>query len=176
MGRASSPDGTARTARAGASAGEGATTVRIAVERDLHRVGAVGRSVRLLCAASLPPDDADAVELALCEALNNVILHGDAGEGGGGGQDISLTVELAPGEVRLTLCDSGPPMPDGALRAAGADRFDFDPAALAALPEGGMGLALIRMSLDEVDHDRAAGRNRLRMVKRASRPPRGPGG
>jgi serine/threonine-protein kinase RsbW len=59
-------------------------------------------------------------------------------------------------------------MPAQVLDNASEDRFDFDETDLADIPEGGMGLALIRMNMDEVEYRSNESENRLRMVKRIS--------
>jgi serine/threonine-protein kinase RsbW len=55
------------------------------------------------------------------------------------------------------------------LEQPAADPFSFDETDIAEIPEGGMGLALIRMNMDEVQYVSNETENRLRMVKRIER-------
>ncbi len=137
--------------------------IRLTIDSDLDKVVLLARAVRALCTGVLPPEDADAVELALVEAVNNVIRHGYAGRPG---EDVEVGVALHPDRVVVEVVDHAQPMDGALVEAASAARFDFDPADLDAVPESGMGLALIRMSMDEVEYRAEGGANRLRMVKR----------
>jgi serine/threonine-protein kinase RsbW len=55
------------------------------------------------------------------------------------------------------------------LEQPAGDPFSFDATDLADIPESGMGLALIRMNMDEVQYVSNESENRLRMVKRIDR-------
>lgn len=131
---------------------------------DLAEVPRIAEMVRLHCAAILTSDELDDVEIALAEAMNNVVLHGHRREPG---HEIEVRVSCGPGAVRLDLLDDGTPIPDGMLETAGTERRHFDPTDLASLRESGMGLALIRLTMDEVCYQSDGGWNRLSMVKRA---------
>lgn len=108
------------------------------------------------------------VQLGLMECLVNIVRHGYAGQ--------------APGRVRvrclasarqwcLTVTDQGHPIPADRLRQADGSVFDFDPDDLDALPQGGMGLSLIREVFDRVDYRSLAGSNQLLLAKfRRQRP------
>lgn len=109
-------------------------------------------------------DAADALRLALTEALNNVVEHG-------GGPAVSPLVRLLlwlDGSA-LTVCieDSGPPAPDdlGAASASLADAPLSEGCPIEALPEGGWGLLLIAASVDRVHRHRHQGWNRLFLEK-----------
>jgi serine/threonine-protein kinase RsbW len=93
---------------------------------------------------------------ALGEAFNNVVLHGYAGCPVG---DVVVEISWTQHEIVMQLTDDG---------------HSFDPQQielpdLDALPEGGLGLFIIRSFMDEVEYQ-AGPPNVLRMVKhRASR-------
>lgn len=89
---------------------------------------------------------------ALGEAFNNVVLHGYAGRPAG---DVVLRISWTRNDFVMEITDEG---------------LSFDPQQvelpdLDALPEGGMGLFIIRSFMDEVDYQ-AGPPNVLRMVKR----------
>jgi serine/threonine-protein kinase RsbW len=144
--------------------------IRLQIDSDLDKVALVARAVRALCSDVLDEEASDAVEISLVEAINNVIKHGYAGQPG---RDVGVLVTMRQGEVEIEVVDQAVPMEAGLLASASEDRFAFDITNLDAIPEGGMGLALIRMNMDEVEYRSGNGENRLRMVKRL--PPRAVG-
>lgn len=140
------------------------SSISLSIDSDLDKVSLLARAVRSLCEDLLSPQDLDAVELSLVEAINNVIEHGYHGEPG---KDVQVAVGIHADQVVIDVIDHAPPMPPQVLENA-EDPFAFDAADLADVPEGGMGLALIRMNMDEVAYRSSASENRLRMVKRIS--------
>jgi serine/threonine-protein kinase RsbW len=102
------------------------------------------------------------IDLGLTEVLTNVVRHG-YGETGLG--RIVLTCQAQETQWCLCVLDQGRPIPADLLAQADGSVFDFDPDDLDNIPEGGMGLALIRGCFDQLDYvtDRAG--NHLRLVK-----------
>ncbi|WP_134500351.1 ATP-binding protein [Microvirga pakistanensis] len=145
-----------------------AASISLSIDSDLDKVSLVARAVRSLCTDVLGADELDAVELSLVEAINNVIKHGYHGESG---KDVQVSVALQPGQVVIEIIDHAPPMPAQVLEKDSEDPFAFDETDLANIPEGGMGLALIHMNMDEVEYHSGEAENRLRMVKRVSPSP-----
>jgi serine/threonine-protein kinase RsbW len=93
-------------------------------------------------------------ELALTEALSNVIRHAYKGDES---RHIALTLRLDDAQVEIEVVHQGEP---------------FDPRAysepdLDAAPSGGYGLHLIQQLMDDVEQSEAPGSStRLRLVKR----------
>jgi len=143
------------------------SSISLSIDSDLDKVSLLARAVRALCEDLLEPDEQDAVELSLVEAINNVIKHGYQGERG---KDVQVAVGLQADQVVIDIIDHAPPMAPEVLENASADPFAFDETDLAEIPEGGMGLALIRMNMDEVEYVSNNSENRLRMVKRIGPP------
>jgi serine/threonine-protein kinase RsbW len=141
--------------------------IQLAVDSDLSHVALVARAVRAICADFLDAEAADAVELSLVEAINNVIKHGYEGKPG---KDVGVLVSLQKDRVTIEVVDRALPI-EAAVFERSSDPFAFDETNLDDVPEGGMGLALIRMSMDEVEYMSRDGENRLRMTKLI--PPRG---
>jgi len=139
------------------------SSISLSIDSDLDKVSLLARAVRALCQDLLDPEEQDAVELSLVEAINNVIKHGYHGERG---KDVQVSVGLQTDQVVIDIIDHAPPMAPEVLENASADPFTFDETDLADIPEGGMGLALIRMNMDEVEYVSNGSENRLRMVKR----------
>ncbi|HEX2554972.1 MAG TPA: ATP-binding protein [Microvirga sp.] len=140
--------------------------MRLHIDSDFDKVALLARAVRALCAELLDAEAADAVEISLVEAVNNVIEHGYEGKPG---RDVGVEVSVHPDRIVIEVVDQAAPMKSGALSEA-ASEIVFDETNIDSLPEGGMGLALIRMSMDEVEYCAAPGENRLRMVKRIPAP------
>ena len=96
-----------------------------------------------------------ACQLAVCEAVENIIQHGYRSEGEG---EILLTTEARPGLLTVEIVD----------RAAAFDpsSFPIAPAAIYADPPvGGRGLKMIRGVMDIIDYKRRGHQNVLRLTK-----------
>lgn len=108
-----------------------------------------------LAARKMPPDLLSTVELALAEALNNIVEHAYAPDRPG---EIRLAVVLTRDRLRCTLRDRGTPLPDMAL----PDDDPPDPdVARDTLPEGGFGWFLIRHLTDGLCYARTGDENIL---------------
>lgn len=100
--------------------------------------------------------DAARIQLAVEEAIINVVNHGYGGKDG----EICITSDTDHGRVMITITDTGPafdpttiPPPD--ITAELEDRTI-----------GGLGVHLIRSVMDEVIYTRDDDKNRLTMIKR----------
>lgn len=103
-------------------------------------------------------DDADSMclMLAVDEACTNIIRHA---YGGQRDKSISLRVESLPDRLEIILEDTGPPVPEGALKP-------HEPHPEEELKPGGLGTFFITSIMDRVVYDSEPGRgNRLTMVK-----------
>jgi serine/threonine-protein kinase RsbW len=140
-----------------------AGAMRLVVSSDLDTVKLIARAVRAICQDRLDTDELDAVEMALVEAVTNVIKHGYHGK-----SDESLAVGVALHQDRIVIEveDTATPLDPSLLEQPTGDRFTFDHGDIEALPEGGMGIALIQMSMDDVTYVRDGQRNLLRMTKK----------
>ena len=107
-----------------------------------------------LVAAGASADAIWAVEMALTEALANVITHGYAGDES---QRIELALQLHDDRLELEVVDFGEPF----------DESSYQPPNLEEASAGGYGVHLMRELMDEVDRSAAPdGGTRLRLVKR----------
>lgn len=136
---------------------------RATLAARLEEVSRVCAELNALALARVGEQEAGEMDLGLAEALSNIVRHGYAGQPG-------ATLELVCVECRgrwcLRIFDRGRPVPEGLLRADTPPVFDFDPGALDEIPEGGMGLALMRASFDEVDY-RAGSRGNLMVLTKS---------
>lgn len=90
----------------------------------------------------------DEIVSALGEAYNNIVLHAYRGTSGG---RIDLAVAVRPGEVEIQLRDHGRGFdPTGVAGFTGVPSEDSGDVDIAALPESGMGLFIMRSFMDDV--------------------------
>ena len=127
----------------------------------------VARAVEWL-QEQLPPqleeNDRFQVAIALAEVLTNIVEHGYEGRGG---PPIDVAWSCTARSLVIEVRDQGRPIPRERLEFASRDTtFGFDPTDVGGLPEGGMGLGIIKTAFDHVDYRTKAGVNRLRLGKR----------
>jgi len=119
---------------------------RSEVGRLVDRVEAFGVE------AGLPPDVTFRLTLSLDEIVSNVIRHGLDDEPS---HQIVVTVDVADGWVTATVVDDG-----AAFDPRDAPLPDLD-APLEERQAGGLGMHLVRTTMDEIAYRREDGRNVL---------------
>jgi anti-sigma regulatory factor (Ser/Thr protein kinase) len=129
----------------------------ITLRNDLAEIPRLAGFVDAFCAPLVPtPADVLALQLALEEAVTNVINHGYAD-----GQPHTFTVELAADDRRVTVVVTD-------------DAPTYDPLARAEVditlpledrPIGGLGVHLVKKLLDSARYERRDGRNILTLVR-----------
>lgn len=140
------------------------TPLSLKIDSDLASVELVAGIVRAVCSGSLGEEALNDLEIGIVEAINNVIKHGYSGQKG---SSVEISVGLRKDRVVIDIIDQAPPMPEGKLDQARA--HDLDTKEIADLPEGGMGLSLIRMTMDDVRYSSQDGSNRLTLTKLIAR-------
>jgi serine/threonine-protein kinase RsbW len=134
-------------------------SVALRTDSRLENVELLARAVRGLAAAAGVEARACArVELAVAEAVNNVIRHAYQRRPG---LPVEVVFTLDEDRFTLEVVDEGTPM-----EPRRAPVLDFDPGDLERLPEGGMGLFIIHSVMDQVEYRSAGGRNSLLMTRR----------
>jgi anti-sigma regulatory factor (Ser/Thr protein kinase) len=116
------------------------------VSRLVDRLEAFGTE------AGLPPDVTFRLTLSLDEIVCNVIRHGFDDDAD---HQILVTVDVSNGVVTATVVDDG-----AAFDPREAPLPDLD-APLDQRQAGGLGMHLVRTTMDEVDYRREDGRNVL---------------
>jgi serine/threonine-protein kinase RsbW len=95
-----------------------------------------------------------ACQLAVCEAVENIIQHGYQGDPG----EIDVTVRSTPGAMTVEIVDQAP--------AFDPTRYPVDPSAsLRDARVGGRGLLMIRRVMDDISYERRGRQNILRLTK-----------
>lgn len=137
-------------------------TIRLAIDSRPECVELLGGAVAGLCGlTALPADEIARIELALVEAVNNVIEHAYHSEPG---HAVVVEFRLYQDAFSLSVRDRGDPMDplklDAPAEAAHLDRSD---------PEGwplrGRGLRIIKSFMDSVDYRIDDGENTLTMCR-----------
>lgn len=113
------------------------------------------------CQLALPAAEIARINLALVEAVNNVVEHAYHGEPG---HPVRVELELAPGRFSLWVRDHGQPMPPGRLEAA-TPLVEPDPNDPATLSVRNRGLAIIKSCMDTVEYEVRDGVNTLFMSR-----------
>lgn len=120
--------------------------IHLSIASRLELVRLLGLAVRGIC-QGLPfsGEDVDALELAVCEAANNAIKHAYKGK-----PDGTVRVSVVVDDTGLVICvqDRGAPLEDTGKLANDL----VAPRSINELPEGGMGLYLIRKAADSVGY------------------------
>lgn len=138
-------------------------SIALTVDSRLEAVALLGQAVRAVClGAGMTAEGAADLELALVEAVNNIIVHG---YGRRGGHPVTVELTLLADRIEIGIEDTGHPIPRTALERAHQECPGFDLDCLADLPESGMGLRLIRQSVDRMAYEPGDGGNRLTLVK-----------
>jgi serine/threonine-protein kinase RsbW len=139
-------------------------TARLAVsfESRLEHVSLAGAAVRAMCEArGLDSESTAAVELATVEVTTNAVEHAYHGRSD---QPVKIEVAFHDDHVEVAVSDRGSPVPPERLATAELPAIEVERAE--HLPEGGFGLALLRMLTDEVSATSRDGWNTLRFVRR----------
>lgn len=119
-------------------------------------VGALRARLALWQRPTLPEDLLDRVEIALSEAINNVIRHAYAGRRR---CPIRVAAGLREGRLVVVLLDRGVAPPASLVLRGARDPVgdDAPPRGIADIAEGGYGWRLIRRTVDAVSLSRVEG-------------------
>ena len=99
----------------------------------------------------------NAVEICLTEALNNVIKHAYKGESS---NQISIIIRLNNNQLEIDIIDEGFPRKNLII-----SELNFDPTDIDNLPEGGMGLYIIKQLMDDLNYYSLNGKNYFTLKK-----------
>ena len=145
--------------------------IRLIIGSDLKDAALVGQSVHAICRhLELPDEVIYGVELCVVEGVTNAIKHAYRL---GTDHEVSVVLSIVSDRVEIEIVDYGLPMPEDKVNALrqGSSVLDFDEHDRLNLPEGGMGLQIMHLTMDHVDYVSDGGVNRLQMVKRLTQKP-----
>ncbi|MDE4132354.1 ATP-binding protein [Phaeobacter sp. QD34_3] len=122
---------------------------------ELDARSGITEVVKRLREMGIPKLRVDEVQIALAEAVNNVVEHAYAGKTPG---DVRIRCSLDPQRLWIDISDAGDPFPEGQLPEGKPANIDVP---LDQLPEGGFGWFLIRELTSDIQYERNAGNNQL---------------
>ena len=139
-----------------------AKRIKLTIDSRLENIGLAGLAVQALC-SYLGFSKVEAYQIQLCgvEAVTNAVKHAYRAHPG---QEAAVVATLHPDRISFQVLDTGKTM-----KPTSRAPLEFDPANLATLPEGGMGLYIIQTVMDEVDYQTVDGANILTITKYLSR-------
>ncbi|MEM6281037.1 MAG: ATP-binding protein [Chloroflexota bacterium] len=133
---------------------------RLNIPGEIAQVpGACSWVVEVAEGAGMTMRDANHLELAVDEAVTNIIEHGYGGSGGG--RSIDIIVSEDGSQFKITIVDEGPPFDPLSLKdpdPTGKDVEDLD--------IGGWGFFFIKKVMDSVYYQYKSDRNHLIMTKK----------
>ncbi|MEM7468174.1 MAG: ATP-binding protein [Pseudomonadota bacterium] len=136
-------------------------SMSINIDSRFENVRLVSNCIAAVCEQIFDETTVSEMKLAFVEAVNNCIEHAYEFKAGG---DITINVALSETSLSIDIEDRGITMPAGTLDAAPdeikPDINDFD-----SLPEGGMGITILKTVMDKVTYTSEDGRNLLHLVK-----------
>ncbi|HNA21486.1 MAG TPA: ATP-binding protein [Agitococcus sp.] len=138
--------------------------IKLTIRARLPDVSILGVTIRVLADEfGLEMMACTEIELAVVEAVTNVVKHGlnkspDA--------LIEITLYSTDQLLAITIFDQGIPMPADALDAADGSVFDYIAEDIEGWPTSGMGLSLIKAVMDEVQYNHDETGNTLRLIKK----------
>jgi serine/threonine-protein kinase RsbW len=135
--------------------------VSLTIVSSLENSRLVGLCAREIACRAFSNDALVEIELAAVEVVNNCIEHAFAGS-----DKHQITIEFLLSEDRLSIemIDQGKAIEPELLANLNAN-FDFDHTDLDNLPEGGMGLKIVKSCMDEVSYQNKDKRNRWLLIK-----------
>lgn len=136
--------------------------ITLTINSRLEDVLLIGMAVNRLSAAFLSKEDSWRIELSVVEAVTNVIKHAYLYTPD---KEVSVSLNFQDDRLRIKVMDRGCAMDPRLLKERDARIFCFSRGNVQALPEGGMGIALINQIMDEVCYERDRGRNTLTLTK-----------
>ncbi len=134
---------------------------RMKIDGRLDQIERIGHFIQEAAQdAGFDEMESYACELAVCEACENIILHGYGDDSTG---EIEVAVQTEPNIISIELWDDAPPFDP----ANGPTELDWS---LDNPPIGGLGLVIMHKVMDDVEYRRKEGRNQLRMCRARKSP------
>lgn len=137
---------------------EDLTEKKFSLISDYDQVGpCIDEIIAHLSSQGIEQFTCNAVTISLTEAINNVIKHSYKGEPN---HLIEVKVSKIDNLLNIVIVDTGSPRPNLDVR-----ELDFDPSDIDNLPEGGMGLFIIKQLMDEMSYYTINGENYFALKK-----------
>jgi serine/threonine-protein kinase RsbW len=135
--------------------------LRLTIDSSLEHVSLVGLAINRIC-EHLRMNEVQAYQVELCavEALTNAIRHSYRSRPG---HEVAVILTITNHHLDMEVCDHGEPMSPEHVRRLrqGSGVFQFDHSDLASVPEGGMGLQIMRDVMDQVSYISGGGEGQM---------------
>ena len=131
-------------------------SITMTIESRLSNVSLLGLAIRGIC-ESMNGVNSFEMELCVVESVNNVIKHAYNLETG---HSVEVTAFFHADHLAFQVCDQGETV---CLNRTSS--LDVDPSRIDTLPEGGMGLFIIRSLMDETHYESTDKGNTFTMIK-----------
>jgi serine/threonine-protein kinase RsbW len=132
--------------------------INLNIVSEYAAVPEISRSIRdFLLDQKVEDHLCNAVEICLVEALNNIIKHAYKGDHS---KTIDISVRKDSKSLELSMIDKGKPR-----ESLVVNELNFDPEDIQNLPEGGMGLFIIKQLMDEMNYYTINGKNYFTLKK-----------
>ena len=131
------------------------------IESDYQQIAGVCSDIRETYSKIMNEQQMNEVQISLSEALNNVIEHSYQESAG---YLIQIACEAHDESFKIAITDFGCGMPEQNFTIHSSE-IVLDENNLDSMPEGGMGIALIKSCMDHTKYCRNAGANVLKLTK-----------
>jgi serine/threonine-protein kinase RsbW len=134
----------------------------LAIDSNLRDVAFLaGAAYQVSIEANFDAATAEQIRICIAEVANNAIEHA---YGNQSGHVLALMVSVLPDRLRFEFVDRGEPF-DSELLEGTLEGPEFDVADLDSIPTRGMGLFIIRSTMDTVAYQYQDGENHFVMEK-----------
>ncbi len=137
-------------------------SIQLEIASDLKNVRLASVCVNRLCATVFNEEDSNIMELCVAEALNNCVKHAYQNSSSA---SIQIKLAIDSDNLSINIIDTGNSMPGGTIENS-SDELVFDPDDPNSLPEGGMGLIIMKQTMDDVLYNTHDGVNTLTLLKK----------
>lgn len=136
--------------------------ITLSVESEFENSSLIGVAINRLVSTVFTKQETWGIELSVIEAVNNIMKHGYRCQPG---NPVTVSLDFHDNYLEIMITDRGLSIPKNVLDKNSQEVFGFDPNDINGLPEGGMGMALIKHNMDRIDYKADNGLNRLKLVK-----------
>ncbi len=135
--------------------------ITLTIISNLENSRLAGLCAKEIASQSFDETSVTEIELAVVEIVNNCIEHAcvDCDK-----HQISIEFWLSEDQLSIEIIDQGNAIDPVWIDNISTD-FDFDPDDLENLPEGGMGLKIVKNCMDEVSYQNLNEQNRWLLTK-----------
>ncbi|MCI0496581.1 ATP-binding protein [candidate division KSB1 bacterium] len=138
-------------------------SIKLVIASTMENIRLIGLAVKSISSLTFnSSQDCDFIETAIVEACTNVVKHAYKFDAT---QKIEIDIELNSNKIKFTITDEG-----RTFDPSHAKPFEFDPADIENLPEGGMGIYIFKSVMNDIQYVTQSGKNQLKMIKQVLPP------